>query len=260
MVTWNTLEIPANATPNLIIVTNISAAASEKTVKDFFMFCGKLNGFELQKDEDRQVALVLFDRESAAKTACMLTNAIIIDSAISVKPYFEELDNGDNSQENKPKTQILAELLAAGYKIQDAIIEKGIEIDNKFGVTRKVQGVVEAAKTQAQVLDEKFKVTEKAHEFDHKYHVQDRVNTAIGQGIGFSNQALQSGPGQKVAGVASHIKDQIAAVYVEARRIANDGKAKSSSGVQSDASENEAEAPLTKEKEPAQAEVLEKAA
>ncbi|KAI1320468.1 hypothetical protein EDD11_000853 [Mortierella claussenii] len=247
MTNWTTVKIPASPTPNLIIVNNISASASDKTVKDFFLFCGKILEFEIQKEGDRQVALVLFERESAAKTACMLTNAMIVDSQISVKPYFEETAdaNGDHTaQENKPKATILAEILAAGYQLQDQIIEKGLEIDAKYGVVGKIQAYVEAAKAQAVALDEKYKVTEKAHEIDHKYHVQDRVNAAVGQGIGYSNQALQTAPGQKVTGIASQVKEQIAAVHHEARRIADEKKPKTSAGASAGASASTEHAPV----------------
>ncbi|KAF9317252.1 hypothetical protein BG003_001009 [Podila horticola] len=228
MTNWSIVKIPATPTPNLIFVSNISATASERTVKDFFLFCGKIQEFELQKEGDRQVALVLFERESAAKTACMLTNAMIVDSQISVKPYFEDsADSSENvAQENKPKVTVLAEILAAGYGIQDQIIEKGLEIDAKYGFVGRIQSYVEAAKAQAKTLDEKYHVTAKATELDNKYHVQDRVNAAVGQGIDYSNQALQTAPGQKVAGVAVQVKEQIAAVHHEARRLADEKKAK----------------------------------
>jgi len=249
MTNWTTVKIPATPTPNLIIVHNISPAASEKTVKDFFLFCGKILEFELQQEGDRQVALVLFERESAAKTACMLTNAMIVDSQISVKPYFEESGEGHDqtAQENKPKATIFAEILAAGYQLQDQIIEKGLEIDAKYGFANRIQAYVEAAKRQALSLDEKYKVTEKATEIDHKYHVQDRVNAAVGPGIDYSNQALQTTPGQKVVGVASQVKEQIAAVHYEARRIADEKKSKTAhAGASTEAAPTEAVAPAEK--------------
>ncbi|KAF9930560.1 hypothetical protein FBU30_000349 [Linnemannia zychae] len=227
MTNWTHVKIPDTPTPNLIYVSNISEDASEKTVKDFFLFCGKIVEFELQKEGDRQVALVLFERESAAKTACMLTNAMIVNSQISVKPYFEESNDADHTaQENKPKATVLAEILAAGYTLQDQIIEKGLEFDAKYGFVGKIQAYVEAAKAQAKNLDEKFHVTAKATELDHKYHVQDRVNAAVEQGKDYSNQALQTPSGQKVAGVASQVKEQIAAVHYEARRLADEKKNK----------------------------------
>jgi DNA gyrase/topoisomerase IV subunit B len=247
MTNWTHVKIPSTPTPNLIIVNNISEDASEKTVKDFFLFCGKILEFELQKEGDRQVALVLFERESAAKTACMLTNAMIVNSQISVKPYFEEtVDANDHTaQENKPKVTVLAEILAAGYTLQDQIIEKGLEIDAKYCLVGRIQAYVEAAKAQAKNLDEKYHVTAKASELDHKYHVQDRVNAAVGQGIGYSNQALQTAPGQKVAGVATHVKEQIAAVHYEARRLADEKKNKAAASAPAAPTAPAAPAPAT---------------
>ncbi|KAF9435242.1 hypothetical protein BGZ76_006657 [Entomortierella beljakovae] len=226
MTAWTEVKIPDTPTANLIIVTNISASASDKTVKDFFLFCGKITEFEIQKDGDRQVALVHFERESAAKTACMLTNAMIVDSQIVVKPYFEEAVETDGSQETKAKSTIVAEILAAGYSVSDNIIEKGLELDAKYGFANRIAAYVEAARAQAKSLDEKYKVTEKATEIDNKYHVQDRVNAAVGQGIDYGNQALQAAPVQKVAGVATQVKEQVAAIHFEARRIADEKKAK----------------------------------
>ncbi|KAF9580216.1 hypothetical protein BGW38_003234 [Lunasporangiospora selenospora] len=233
MTNWTIVKIPDTPTANLISVTNISASASEKTVKDFFLFCGKIQEFELQKEDDRQVALVLFERESAAKTACMLTNAMIVDSQIAVKPYFEEsADSSENSQENKAKAPVLAEILAAGYSLQDQIIEKGLALDSKYGLTEWIQKYVEAAKVQAKNIDEKYHVTAKATEIDNKYHVQDRVGAAVGQGYDYSQQALQSAPGQKAVAVASHVKEQIAAVHLEARRLADERKPKDAASVE----------------------------
>ncbi|KAF8922766.1 hypothetical protein BGZ52_011038 [Haplosporangium bisporale] len=153
---------------------------------------------------------------------------MIVDSQISVRHYFEDSEaSGENiPQENKPKVTVLAEILSAGYSLQDQIIEKGLEIDAKYGLVGMIQSYVEAAKAQAKNLDEKFHVTAKATELDNKYHVQDRVNAAVGQGIDYSNQALQTAPGQKVAVVAAQVKEQIAAVHYEAKRLQDEKKAK----------------------------------
>ncbi|KAG0224894.1 hypothetical protein BGW42_004757 [Actinomortierella wolfii] len=234
MTNWTQVKIPAQPTPNLILVTNISATASEKTIKDFFLFCGKIAEFEVQKEGDRQVALVFFEHESAAKTACMLTNAMIVDSQITVKPYFEETSdaNGETSQENKPKATIFAEMLAAGYSLSDSIIEKGLELDAKYGLKDRVNSYLAYAKAQAQAFDEKYRVSVKAQEIDNKYHVQDRVNATVAQGVGLSQQALQSPTGQKVQGMAHQIKEQVAAVHYEARRIADEKKAKQAPAIE----------------------------
>jgi len=211
----------------LIHVSNISASANEKTVKDFFLFCGKIKDFELVKadDSDKQVALVLFERESAAKTAAMLTNAMIVDSQIVVKQYFDGAPSAEDAaasageasgQEAKSRARILAELLAAGYQLQDQVIAKGLELDAKYGVSAYAQQYYEQVKGNLQQLDEKYKVTEqvtqRAVDIDSKYHIQERAKTYV-------DSALQSAPGQRVQGIVQDLTTQIAGVHAEAKKI-----------------------------------------
>ncbi|CAG8656840.1 10671_t:CDS:2 [Cetraspora pellucida] len=79
-----------------VVVYNISACVSEKTVKDFFLFCGKIEEFKLIKEEssDKQISYITFEREIAAKTAKMLTNAVIGDSEITVKSADDSSTDG----------------------------------------------------------------------------------------------------------------------------------------------------------------------
>ncbi|CAG8640412.1 12600_t:CDS:2, partial [Dentiscutata heterogama] len=74
-----------------VVVYEISNLASEKTIKDFFLFCGRISEFKLKKSEkdSKQIAYITFQKEIAAKTALMLTNAVIGDSALIVKSAEE---------------------------------------------------------------------------------------------------------------------------------------------------------------------------
>jgi len=226
MVAWTKVAIPEHPTATLVVVKDISPASSEKTVKDFFLFCGKIKEFELQKEDDseKQTALVLFEREPAAKTATLLTNALIDDSHITVEPFFKDaIPSGaeevvDGSQEGKPKTRIIAEYLAAGYQLQDQVIAKSLEYDQKYNLSDKVKTYLAQLQETVKQLDEKYKVTEtvtaKAGEIDAKYQVQDKVK-----------QVQQHPVAQKVQGLATQTVTQILAVHEEAKRIAAEKKA-----------------------------------
>jgi hypothetical protein len=230
MVAWTKVSIPEQPIATLVVVKDISPASSEKTVKDFFLFCGKIKEFELQKDEStgKQNALVLFDREPSAKTATLLTNALIDDSHITVEPYFkdaifvsgEELHSG--GQEDKPKTEIIAEYLAAGYRLQDHVIANCIEYDQKYNVSETVKNYLLRLQEIVKQLDEKYKVTEtittKATEIDVKYSVQDKVKIT-------AEQVQQHPVTQRVTGLAAETYNQVLAVHEEAKRIAADKKA-----------------------------------
>lgn len=94
--------------------------------------------------------MINFERESAAKTATLLSNALIDDCHIQVAPYFsqtvpekeetEEKQEEAKTQEGKPKSRIAAEILANGYLLQDQVVAKGLEYDNKYGLSTRLGG------------------------------------------------------------------------------------------------------------------------
>ena len=92
-------------------------------------------------------------QESAAKTALMLNGGTLDGSQISVTsssleapavaqqpattssaPTTAHSTTGDEDhveQEDKPRSAVLAEYLAAGYKLSDQVIERGIQADQR---------------------------------------------------------------------------------------------------------------------------------
>lgn len=190
----------------------------------------------MSPEGDTQKALILFERESAAKTACLLTDSIIEKSHITVEPYFTDFvstaeteKEPEIEQEFKPKTNIMAEILAAGYVLQDNVIEKGLDFDKKFGVTTRVQQYLTLLKSNAEKLDAKYKfsdtVTTKAAELDSKYHVQERAKQAADTAQSNIQVALNHPVGQKVQDLATTVKAEVLAVHEEAKRIAAEKKA-----------------------------------
>ncbi|KAG9885103.1 hypothetical protein KCV02_g19213, partial [Aureobasidium melanogenum] len=61
-----------------VSVQNISAQTSEKEVRDFFSFCGKISHISVTPESNAadsvKSASVTFEKESAAKTALLLDN------------------------------------------------------------------------------------------------------------------------------------------------------------------------------------------
>lgn len=229
---WS-IQIPADPTPKLVHVTQISANATEDKVKEFFLFCGKITAFQLRKDgHGTQEALIRFDKESAARTATMLSNAVIADSQISVAYYFSqyatEKDNiaaaadasaaGHDTQEAKPKTSIVTEIVAAGFTVSGAVFERAKEFDSKYGVSTRMQTYYQQALEKAQQLDQKYgltrTVTERAGAIDAQYHVKDKV-------LDVAQKVAASGPGQMAQGVFQQAKDTV----VSGKNLADEKKA-----------------------------------
>jgi RNA recognition motif. (a.k.a. RRM, RBD, or RNP domain) len=228
MVNWTT-PIPTEPTPTLVHAKNLSLTTSEKTARDFFEFCGKIKSFELQPSADgkHQEALIQFERESAAKTAVLLSNALIDESHITVDSYFPSTTehvsshhDDDTTQESKPKSNIMAEILASGYVLTDNVVAKGVEFDSKYAFTKRIQDYLAKLTATAQQLDDKYKVSDKATEVDSKLGIQQRTKTTAETAQTKAQELMQTETGQKVQTFADQIMNQVGAVHREALRIA----------------------------------------
>jgi len=188
-----------------VFVSNISPNATEKTVSDFFSFCGRIIRLNLRNVEGFQEAVVVFETDSAAKTALLLTNALIVDRPITVVPYSPapgELER-QPSQNDQPiterpyvvpdgertKTSVVASLLAAGYVLGSDTIGKARELDEKHMITLQLKVGAEQIKAKANEIDRqlhisetataiKTGVVEKAREVDEKLHISEKVGAA----------------------------------------------------------------------------------
>lgn len=181
-------KIPPNPTPNVVVVTNIAPDVTEPQLREFFVFCGDIKQFQLSKCEDgTQKALIEFTRESAARTALLLTNATLGERSIVVGPYFDDLPpysvaaeesereekerlaaegaNPQLRQEDKPKLSIVIEMLANGYILNEKIMENAKTFDEKHGISKSFQNFLEKSK-----------------EFEQKYHVVE-TGQKIGQEV-----------------------------------------------------------------------------
>ncbi|ORX48266.1 hypothetical protein DM01DRAFT_324759 [Hesseltinella vesiculosa] len=226
---WS-LTLPDTPSPNYIYVSEISQKSTEKTVKEFFLFCGKIRG---DNDNNSQVALIEFERESAARTAALLNNGkpsgdkpspLIDDAHISVGPYFASEftfddkasdDGSDAGQEPAPKTRVVAEILANGYLLQDQIVAKGLQYDQKYHFSDRFTNYFCVLQNNAKQLDAKYRIWDKALEMHEKYKIQEKVDMAVNK----AQEALQTSTGQKVYSMANQTMAQIAAVHYEAKRI-----------------------------------------
>jgi len=217
-------------------VSNISPKTSEKEIKDFFSFCGKISDISITPSSSEPnaplSATVTFERESAAKTALLLDNTPLGDSAVKVETTasLDELSKSaaedtagqpDNSedirQEDKPRSAVLAEYLAHGYVIGDKALEKGIELDEKHGVTQKFTAYLNK-------LDQRFKATDKARAVDNTYGVTDKTM----QGVNTLQRYFESTAlGRNIREFYKQGSKQVMDIHAEARRLA-DLKKKSS--------------------------------
>merc|ERR1712219_57820 len=166
-------------------VKNISSATSEKEIKDFFSFCGKISSIEVTKSGESQNATVTFEKETAAKTALLLDNTQLGATQVQVSSatgsndddgsHFTqntERDSDEITQEEKPRARIAAEYIAHGYVLGDQAIQKAIDLDTKHGVSNRFLSTLTN-------LDQKYHATDKAKSVDQSYGVTQKANNLL---------------------------------------------------------------------------------
>jgi len=222
-------------------VEGISAKTSEKEVRDFFSFCGKISKLSVTPTSDEadssKSATVTFEKETAAKTALLLDNTQLGPSQVTVKstaglddlaPAQKDTETGEPlseevTQEDKPRSRIVAEYLAHGYVIGDRIIEQALALDKQHGVSNRFTKALSD-------FDGKYKATEKAKVADDKYKVSQTATNTWNTMASYFDSALDTPTGHKLRGFYSAGNKQVLDVHNEARHLANLKSGKQSDG------------------------------
>lgn len=215
-------------------VQGISHETSEKEVKDFFSFCGKITSLSITPTsaaaDAPKSATVTFEKETAAKTALLLDNTqlgksqVHVSSASTIDEIATKAGAAVSSaagtqdehlaQEDKPRSRIVAEYLAHGYTLSDNVIQKAISLDNKHGFSTRFT-------TALQSFDTKYQATDKAKAADAKYKVSDKAMNAWAGLSSYFEKALGTPTGQKIRDFYVQSDKQVRDVHNEARRLAD---------------------------------------
>lgn len=220
-------------------VKNISSQTSEKDVRDFFSFCGKIDSISVTPTSNEadapKSASVTFQKETAAKTALLLDNTQLGPSQVSVSSAAslddlgakkDQSEDDDIAPEDKPRSRILAEYLAHGYVVSDKAIQQAIDMDKKHGISTRFTKAL-------QDFDAKYKTTEKAQQVDQKYGVSSKAIGAWSGLYSYFEKAADTPTGQRLRSFYETGNKQVMDVHNEARHLADlkSGKPSSSGGL-----------------------------
>lgn len=214
------------ASKSTVNVKNIASGTSDQEIKDFFSFCGKITDIKVTPSGETKDATVTFEKETAAKTALLLNNTQLGATHITVTSstgdheddgsHFKSAsgDSDDISQEEKPRSRILAEYLAHGYVVGDAALQQAIDLDKKHGVSARFFGTL-------QNLDQKYHATDRAKATDNSYGITARANS-LWSGIGsYFEKAANTPSGQRIVKFYEDGSRQVQDIHTEARRLAD---------------------------------------
>jgi RNA recognition motif-containing protein len=209
-----------------VYVKNISPETPEEEIRGFFSFCGKIRSLEVNSTREGKEATVTFEKETAAKTALLLDNTklgathvkVSCDSGFTddVEQYTTNVhrENDEITQEEKPRSRIVAEYLSHGYLIGDVGIQRAIDLDHKHGISTKFIQTL-------QNLDERVKATDKAKAMDQSYNVTPRVQSFFSNLNSFYEKAAGTPTGKKVVDFYTQSSRQVQDIHREARRLAD---------------------------------------
>lgn len=165
---------------------------------------------------------------SAAKTALLLDNTQLGSSQVSVSSAanLDDLgstsaandttgsDPNDISQEDKPRSRIVAEYLAHGYVISDNALQRAIQLDNKHGVSSRFTNAL-------MTFDSKYKASDKAKGLDANYGITDKATQGWRGMTSYFEKAMGTPTGQKLASFYTQSDRQVRDIHAEARRLAD---------------------------------------
>ena len=170
----------------------------------------------------------LLTLSSAAKTALLLDNTQLGSSQVSVSSAATLSDLGastasvasssddpsDISQEDKPRSRIVAEYLAHGYTLSDTAIQRAIALDNKHGVSSRFTNALTT-------FDGKYKASDKAKGLDANYGITEKASQGWRGMTSYFEKAMGTPTGQKLAAFYTQSNKQVQDIHAEARRLAD---------------------------------------
>ncbi|KAG8761266.1 hypothetical protein FRC14_005553 [Serendipita sp. 396] len=222
-------------------VQQLSPTSSEKSIHDFFSFCGRIAS--IQFDASTHTATINFEKIQAAKTALMLNGGALDGATIHVSSDSVADEHHDDTtthgvagsaapegsayeQHDKPRAGIAAELLAKGYVLSETILGKAIEIDHKQGISTRFLNYIRGLdKTIGEKIGgPETTVSGKAKEVYAQGHAQarsiDETHGISKQAGDYYSRAIASPFGVKVMEFYTGTKKQVQDVHEEALRIA----------------------------------------
>merc|ERR1711988_1925100 len=213
------------STPNTlnmstVHVKGISSQTSEKEIRDFFSFCGKIQSLSVTPESSdansTQSASVTFEKETAAKTALLLDNTQLGPAQVSVSSakslneaaggktagsYDEKGEDGEIAQED-------------GYALSDNAVQRAIQMDQQHGVSNRFMKALTD-------FDSKYKASEKTKAMDEKYGVSARAGAGWRGITSYFERASNTPTGQRIRAFYDQGQKQVMDVHNEARHLAD---------------------------------------
>lgn len=117
----------------------------------------------------KQEAVIKFDGEASASTACLLNNALVDGNHITVKTLVDDTKPATPDSTKAPRptssaSSLFAAFVESGKTFANTVVDSAKQLDEKYQVTSTVSNAANTAwtatKDTAQTVDEKLKISE----------------------------------------------------------------------------------------------------
>lgn len=217
-----------------IIASNLPITATDAKIKEFFTFCGKIKDLKVtDKKEKTQDVQVTFEKSSAISTALLLNGAEFEGSVIEIKELGGEkdsetstsdketkADDADIDQESKPKSAVIAELLANGYVLQSSLIERAIQFDKEKGISDKFNDFIKGLDEKYHIHEKNQQVAEQTNNLYNDWGIEKRWNDGMRSLNTYIDKFKKDKYGSQVHGFYKNVANDVKSVNDEALRLA----------------------------------------
>jgi hypothetical protein len=182
-----------------VLITNLSRKATQQNLIDFFTFCGGIESLVIEEGSPFNSAIVVFDSVSAAKTASVVSSALIVDAPIRVQlrsaaparvsnspsstardvspPGFSPSENhqGNEAEVAQVKPGFLARSIGTAYCAWKTL-------DFTYGVSVKAKAAATSVKTSIVNFDQENHISatikDKVDAVDTKFGISQKSQNA----------------------------------------------------------------------------------
>jgi len=177
-------------------ISNVTLAASDKDILEFFSFCGNIQFVEMKRGtENTQIAYVTFNESQGADTAILLSGATINSLPVSVTPvdnYQLPPNAPPLNLESKPTVtdsaakkaeHVVSSMLAKGFILGKDALNKAKSFDERHHLISNASATVASIDSKIG-LSEKLSagtavVNEKVREVNERYQVSEMTKSAL---------------------------------------------------------------------------------
>lgn len=216
-----------------VIASKIPASANEAQIKEFFSFCGKIKDIKVvDKNDKTQEIEVKFAKSSAISTALLLNGAEFEGSTIEIKEVGGEKNDeaddenettntdGDIDQESKPKSTVIAELLANGYVLQSSLVEKAVQFDKENGISERFNNFIKGLDEKYHLQEKNQQVAEQTNSLYNDWGIEKHWNNGIRSLNSYIDKFKNDKYGSQVHEFYKNVTNDVKSVNDEALRLA----------------------------------------